>query len=80
MEPVPVPKVKPKSRKNRKHCYGLNDPTHVCSTNHVRVPAHCRLKRHRKKAEQRAIKQVSALQPTTNTTSTTVEQNNVPVM
>ena len=49
-------KSKPKPRKSRRKCYDqTNDPSHVCSVNHVRVPAHCRLKRNRKKNEVREI-------------------------
>jgi hypothetical protein len=49
-------KAKPKPRKSRRKCYDqTNDPSHVCSVNHVRVPAHCRLKRNRKKKEEREI-------------------------
>lgn len=49
-------KVKPKTRRSRRKCYASDDPSHVCSVNHVRVPAHCRLKRNRKK---KAIKELS---------------------
>lgn len=47
--------VVPKKRKSRRKCYGSDDPNHVCSVNHVRVPAHCRLKRFKKKKQQKEI-------------------------
>lgn len=50
-------KVKPKPRKSRRKCYGGDDPGHICSVNHVRVPAHCRLKRFRKKKKERELAQ-----------------------
>jgi hypothetical protein len=69
MEEDPV-KAIPKTRKSRRKCYDqTNDPHHVCSGNHVRVPAHCRLKRNRKKQEVREIgesvhRSVPSLPPT----------------
>lgn len=44
-------KVKSTSRRHRKVCQAKckEDPQHVCSGDHVRVPAHCRLKRNKKK-------------------------------
>jgi hypothetical protein len=47
-------KVVPKSRKSRRQCYASDDPTHVCSPNHVRVPAHCRIKRFKRKGGKEA--------------------------
>jgi hypothetical protein len=55
MEDEPL-KAKAKPRKSRRKCYDqTDDPSHVCSVNHVRVPAHCRLKRNRKKTEVREL-------------------------
>jgi hypothetical protein len=47
----PDVKVKSTSRRMRKVCQTKckDDPTHICSRDHVRVPAHCRLKRNKKK-------------------------------
>lgn len=48
-------KVVPKKRKSRRRCYASDDPSHVCSANHVRVPAHCRVKRFRSKKSIKPI-------------------------
>jgi hypothetical protein len=58
-------KVKSTSRRLRKLCQTKckNDPTHICSRDHVRVPGHCRLKRNKKK---KAAKSKSALKVTTD--------------
>ena len=59
----PGRKVKSTSRSARKLCQTKcrNDPTHICSRDHVRVPGHCRLKRNKKK---KACKTKSALKVT----------------
>lgn len=55
-------KVKPKPRKTRTVCYDANDdPHHVCSPDHVRVPAHCRLKRFRRKPKEPKTMQIPSV-------------------
>lgn len=41
-----VPKVVPRNRRGK---IDHSDPNHKCSEHHVRVPAHCRLKRNKRK-------------------------------
>ena len=65
-------KVKPKTRKSRRKCYASDDPSHVCSVNHVRVPAHCRVKRGKSKQVEKEPKLLSA-------TNQTPEDYNVPL-
>jgi hypothetical protein len=50
--------VKSTPRNKRKSCQTLclTDPDHVCSTDHIRVPAHCRLKRNKKTKPKRPSK------------------------
>lgn len=54
-------KVPRKMRKDIDH----SDPNHVCSPHHVRIPAHCRLKKVRKKKLPKDTKETSENIPET---------------
>lgn len=49
-------KVRSTRRAHRKICQRLSieDPAHICSQHHIKVPAHCRLKRGKKKRYARS--------------------------
>lgn len=66
-------KVKSTPRRLRKACQAkcLSDPDHLCSISHVRVPAHCRLKRNKKKRTKK-------LKPSALETPTYVQTGNDP--
>jgi hypothetical protein len=55
--------VLPKKRKSRRKCYDGDNPDHVCSPLHVRVPGHCRLKRFRRRTKQKENPALSSLPP-----------------
>lgn len=51
------PKIIPRKRRKQ---IDHSDPNHRCSPNHVRVPAHCRLKRFQRKRAKREMEGVLA--------------------
>lgn len=59
-------KVRATARRHRKRCQRLSkeDPDHICSVDHVRIPPHCRLKRDHKKRVAR-VKNYTKLALTT---------------
>lgn len=53
------PFVVPKPRRSRVKCHGeKGGEGHTCSEDHIRVPAHCRIKRNRKRPEIRGLQGV----------------------
>jgi hypothetical protein len=74
-------KVRATARRHRKRCQRLSkeDPDHICSVDHVRIPPHCRLKRDHKKRVAR-VKKYTKLELTTKDDNTPIVYSELPNM